>query len=86
MHRNFRVARACGVEAAQDFQWHEYAPFAWILGAQLLFLLLALNLGSTIGMGTAGARTKRRVRSSRSMALSKAWRKSEGTRRGEKVR
>ena len=58
MHRNFRVARACGVEAARDFQWHEYAPFAWILGAQLLFLLLALNLGTTIGMGTAGAAVK----------------------------
>ena len=58
MHRNFRVARACGVEAARDFQWHEYAPFAWILGAQLLFLLLVLNLGTPIGMGTAGAAVK----------------------------
>ncbi|HET9940926.1 MAG TPA: hypothetical protein VFR25_07475 [Candidatus Eisenbacteria bacterium] len=58
MRRDFRVARACGVEAARDFQWHEYAPFAWILGAQLLFLLLALNLGTTISMGTAGAAVK----------------------------
>ena len=55
MHRNFRVARACAVEAARDFQWREYAPFGWILGVQLLFLLLTLNLGSIIGMGTAGA-------------------------------
>lgn len=55
MNRNFRVARACGVEAARDFMWHEYAPFGWILGAQLLFLLLVFNLGTPIGMGTAGA-------------------------------
>ena len=55
MQRNFRVARACAVEAARDFRWGEYAPFGWILGVQLLFLLLALNLTSTIGMGTAGA-------------------------------
>jgi hypothetical protein len=55
MNRNFRVARACGVEAARDFMWREYAPFGWILGAQLLFLLLALNLGTTIGMATVGA-------------------------------
>ncbi|HEU4940064.1 MAG TPA: hypothetical protein VFT97_00440 [Candidatus Eisenbacteria bacterium] len=55
MNRNFRVARACGVEAARDFMWREYAPFSWILGAQLLFLLLALNLGTTIGMATVGA-------------------------------
>ena len=58
MHRNFRVARACGVEAARDFQLREYAPFGWILGVQFLFLLLALNLGTTIGMGTAGAAVK----------------------------
>ena len=55
MHRNFRVARACGVEAARDFQLREYAPFGWILGVQFLLLLLGLNLGTTIGMGTAGA-------------------------------
>jgi hypothetical protein len=55
MQRNFRVARACAVEAARDFRWREYAPFGWILGVQLLFVLLALNLGTTIGMGTAGA-------------------------------
>lgn len=55
MHRNFRVARACGVEAARDFQWREYAPLAWILGVQLLFLLLALNVGTLFGMATVGA-------------------------------
>ena len=55
MKRTFRVARACGVEAARDFQWGEYAPFGWILAVQLLFLSLVLNLGNIVGMATAGA-------------------------------
>ncbi len=55
MERNFRVARVCAVEAFRDFSWREYAPFGWLLGAQLLFLLLALNLDSVVGMGTVGS-------------------------------
>jgi len=55
MRRDFRIVRACAKEAMRDFGWHEYAPFGWILGAQLLFLLLSMNLGSGWGMATAGS-------------------------------
>lgn len=55
MRRDFRVVRACATEAVRDFGWHEYAPFGWILGAQLVFLVLAMNLGSAWGMATAGS-------------------------------
>jgi len=57
MQRNFRIARACAREAVRDFHWREYAPFGWILGAQLLFLLLALNLDTPMGMAIAGGLT-----------------------------
>jgi hypothetical protein len=58
MQRNFRIARACAREAVRDFHWREYAPFGWILGAQLLFLLLALNLDSPMGMAIAGGMSR----------------------------
>ena len=54
MERNFRTVRACAAEAVRDFSWREYAPFGWILAAELLFILLAWNLSSVIGMGTVG--------------------------------
>jgi hypothetical protein len=54
MKRTFRVARSCALEALRDFHWHEYAPFGWMLAAQLLFLVLAMNLGTVVGMATAG--------------------------------
>jgi hypothetical protein len=41
-------------EAFRDFRWLEYRPFAWIMLAQLLFILLASNLGTTWGMTGAG--------------------------------
>jgi hypothetical protein len=52
--RNFRVVRSCAREALQDFNWLEYAPFGCILAAQLVFLFLAMNMGSVWGMATAG--------------------------------
>jgi len=58
MQRNFRIARACALEAVRDFHWHEYSPFAWILGVQLLFFLLALNLDTPMGMAIAGGLTR----------------------------
>jgi len=58
MQRNFRIARACAREAVRDFHWHEYSPFAWILGVQLLFFLLALNLDTPMGMAIAGGLTR----------------------------
>ncbi len=54
MQRDFRVTRSCAKEALRDFHWREYAPFGWILAAQLLFLVLAMNLGHEWGMATAG--------------------------------
>ena len=58
MQRNFRIARACAREAVRDFHWREYSPFAWILGAQILFFLLALNLDTPMGMALAGGLTR----------------------------
>jgi len=58
MQRNFRIARACAREAVRDFHWREYSPFAWILAAQLLFFLLALNLDTPMGMALAGGLTR----------------------------
>jgi hypothetical protein len=54
MRRDIRVVRSCALEALRDFRWHEYAPFAAILAIQLLVLTLAMNLGSGVGMATAG--------------------------------
>jgi len=47
-------AVSCAREAVQEFSIREYAPFGVILAAQLLFLILALNLGAPWGMATAG--------------------------------
>lgn len=58
MQRNFRIARACAREAVRDFHWHEYSPFAWILGVQILFFLLALNLDTPMGMALVGGLTR----------------------------
>lgn len=54
MAPRFGTVRACSGEALANFSWREYAPFAWLLAAEFLFLLLACNLGSTWGMATAG--------------------------------
>jgi hypothetical protein len=58
MERDFRVARACVSEAIRDFHFREYAPFAWILGGHLLFILLAMFLEATPAMATVGALTR----------------------------
>ena len=55
MRSDFRVARLCAAEAVRDFRLPEYAPFGWILGAQLLFLGLIAALGTPFGMLTAGS-------------------------------
>lgn len=54
MAPRFGTIRACSGEALANFSWREYAPFAWLLAAEFLFLVLASNLGSTWGMATAG--------------------------------
>ena len=54
MAPRFGTVRKCSGEALANFSWREYAPFAWLLAAELLFLILASNLGSTWGMATAG--------------------------------
>lgn len=54
MAPRFGTIRAYGSEAMANFSWREYAPFAWLLAAEFLFLFLASNLGSTWGMATAG--------------------------------
>jgi hypothetical protein len=59
MRRDFQVAWACAISAARGFRWVEYAPFGWILAAQIAFLLLAVRLESPIGMATAGDLTRR---------------------------
>lgn len=48
------MAWACAIEALRGFRWREYAPFSWILGAQCLLLLLAVNLESSLAMATVG--------------------------------
>ena len=50
----FRNARASIREALRDFRWGEYRPFVWIMLGELLFVLLASNLGSSWGMSGAG--------------------------------
>jgi hypothetical protein len=55
MERDFRVFRACVSEAIRDFHFREYAPFAWILGAHVLFILFSLFLEATPAMATVGA-------------------------------
>jgi len=54
MAPRFGTVRACSGEALANFSWRDYAPFAWLLAAEFLFLVLASNLGSTWGMATAG--------------------------------
>ena len=58
MKRDVRIARTCAVEAVKDFHFREYAPFAWILAAHLLFLVLALNLEAAPAMASVGAMTR----------------------------
>ena len=58
MKRDVRIARTCGIEAVKDFHFREYAPFAWILAAHLLFLILALNLEAAPAMASVGAFTR----------------------------
>lgn len=54
MAREIRTIRAAALEALGSFRFHEFAPFAWILAAELLVLVLAMNLGTAWGMGSAG--------------------------------
>ena len=54
MAPRFGTVRKCSGDALANFSWRDYAPFAWFLAAELLFLILASNLGSTWGMATAG--------------------------------
>jgi hypothetical protein len=49
-----RTAWFCVRESLHDFRLYEWAPFGWILIAQVLFLLAALNLGSVWGMAIVG--------------------------------
>lgn len=44
----------CFRESLRDFRLHEWAPFGWILLAQVVFLAAVLNLGSAWGMAIAG--------------------------------
>jgi len=59
MAREIRTMRAAALEALGSFRFYEFAPFAWILAAELLVLGLAMNLGTTAGMATAGWLTER---------------------------
>lgn len=52
-----RTAWLIVTESLRDFRWYEWAPFGWILAAQLLFLLCAVNLGTFWGMLVAGSVT-----------------------------
>lgn len=54
MARDIRSVRAAALEALGSFRLHEFAPLGWILAAELVVLFLAMNLGATWGMGTAG--------------------------------
>ena len=54
MERDFRVAKSCFSEAIRDFHFREYAPFAWILAAHLLFILLSMFLEASPAMATVG--------------------------------
>jgi hypothetical protein len=44
----------CVRESLHDFRLYEWAPFGWILLAQVVFLVAALNLGTVWGMAIAG--------------------------------
>ncbi len=59
MARDVRTIRAAALEALASFRFYEFAPFAWILAAELLLLGLAMNLGTPAGMATAGWLTER---------------------------
>jgi len=48
------TAVSCAREAVQDFRFYEYLPFGAILALQIVFLILAVNLGAPWGMATAG--------------------------------
>ena len=48
------MAWACVAGAARGFRWREYAPFGWILAAQMLFLILAVRLDTPFSMATVG--------------------------------
>jgi hypothetical protein len=49
-----RTAWLSVTESLRDFRGYEWAPFGWILAAQLLFLFCAVNLGTPWGMAGAG--------------------------------
>jgi len=59
MTREIRSVRAAAQEALGSFKVHEFAPFAWLLAAELLVLGLAMNLHTAWGMATAGWLTER---------------------------
>ena len=59
MTRDNRSVRAAAQEALGSFKVHEFAPFAWLLGVELLVLGLAMNLHTAWGMATAGWLTER---------------------------
>lgn len=44
----------CVRESLHDFRLYEWAPFGWILVAQVVFLVAVLNLGTGWGMAIAG--------------------------------
>jgi hypothetical protein len=54
MARDIRTIRAAALDALGSFRLYEFAPFGWILAAELIVLVLAMNLGTAWGMGTAG--------------------------------
>ncbi len=58
MNRDFRMAWTCANEALRAFRWGEFAPFGWILAAQILFLYLATRMETPLGMGTVGGLTR----------------------------
>jgi hypothetical protein len=49
------MARESAVGAIRSFSLQGYAPISVILAVQLAYLVLGLNLGTTVGMATAGA-------------------------------
>jgi len=59
MARELRSIRAAALDALGSFRFHDFAPFAWILGIELVVLALAMNLGTGLGMATAGWLTER---------------------------
>jgi hypothetical protein len=61
MARDIRTVRAAALDALGSFRFHEFAPFAWILAAELMVLILAMNLGTAWGMASAGWLSERLV-------------------------